>query len=176
MARKLAIGPLHAGAIGTATGALLVVLAGFLLMQKDPRTLVDWDNFLWDGLDALRGNELRNWLLYPGSIGAIVGAAVGIALWTTLTRRPVALGFLILAWGVLGAVVGILLAIAAFVALKFRGHFFVGHDGSGGGGVAIIFLLMVASAFVLGSIVGIAIGIVKALNRKKNAEVHRSSV
>jgi len=175
MVGKLTFGPLHAGAIGTAAGGLLVVLAGFLLMQKDPRTIVDWDNLLWDGLYAVHGNDLRNWLLYPGSTGAIVGAAVGIALWTTLTRRPVALGFLVLAWGVLGAVVGVLLAIAAFVALKFTGHFFVGHEGSGGGGVAIIFLLMVASAFVLGSIVGLVIGIVKALSRKKQAEVHQSS-
>lgn len=119
-------------------------------------------------LDATWASDGGRYLLNGFLFGMPPGALVGGALWVTCTRRQIASLFLLAAWWWLGVMGGLVLAVGVLNLPAMSPHLNPGRDGSGGPGVFLVFLTVVLSAILAGSVVGIGVGIwrLKARNRK----------
>jgi hypothetical protein len=104
----------------------------------------------WNGPDVMVV------LVFPTVIGGVTGAVIGGAVWVTRTTRQVPGVFVILAWSLLGGVIGLVAASLGFCL--FSGGLRLGRDSSGGGGLVILFLLIYVPALVIGLIGGAVTG------------------
>jgi hypothetical protein len=165
MFARATFGPRHAVSIGAASSALLLGILGAVFLFNTHREKEFWDFICAN--PQLWGSYVGNYFLYPAMIGGLAGSVVGWALWATLTSQRVAAFALVIAWGILGGVVGFLLAVGAIVGLSTSGNLSVGRDGSGGGGVFLVMLGTVVSGSVVGSMIGAIVGAMKARTRNQ---------
>jgi len=157
--------PRSAALIGAITGVLLVIAVRLFydFYVLDRSALSFWD--VWDDFRS----EARR-LFLPTTVVGLAGAAIGCALWGTLTKRPVPLVFRVLSWSVLGGGAGFLLGVAAFfgslVLVPSRGS----SDGTSGIGEFYRLVGIVALATVLGMGIGAIVGAVSGSRRRQLAE------
>jgi hypothetical protein len=162
---KITLGPLQAALIGAACGALLCVLPflQMFLSKVETQRVENSRLILKEGEFAdvrlFREGDFRSYFLFPAMGGALAGVAIGCALWTTLTKRRVHPGCLVLSWWLLGGIAGFLLG-GGVVALLFP------RNNVGSTGVSIGFLLPLPLLAIAGSVVGVVVGFRKARMRK----------
>jgi hypothetical protein len=157
--------PIAAALTGAIAGVLSVIafrlFYDFYVLDQPALSFWDvWDDFRFQA----------RWLLLPATVAGLAGAAIGCALWGTLTKRRVPLAFRVLSWSVLGGGAGFLLGVGAFFGssalMPSRGS----SDGTGGIGAFYCLMGMVGSAMVIGMGIGAIVGAVSGSRRRQRAE------
>jgi len=152
------MGPLQAGRIGAVLGGTLLVIAGLVFALVSPSGVP------FSSLLSLE--YFQKYVIYPGMVGVVAGALIGSALWVTRTDRRLPRLWVVLSWWLLCGTAGFLLAFGAFLALLAFGLKYQSTDGSGGAALAVLLGLMVVPSTLIGSIVGIVVGIWKSRVRQ----------
>jgi ABC-type amino acid transport substrate-binding protein len=169
--------PFTATLVGAGFGGLLLVGAGLLLYIPQAATRIK----TFGDLGPSAAEEIGKYLLLPGLLGILAGSAVGWSVGITRAMCAVSLIKLILAWGVVGGAIAVLVPAAAFFVwawIRDEGFSLVAlpHQHPPPMSLAaarealastcIGVIVFGLPLFTLGSIVGIVVALVKRVDKR----------